>query len=140
MWPDQTLPDVGVDSEELTVLTIDGDSFTCARGASPITITSDMQIAILYSQSRYSLGEPATLTSDEFPVVDTGVELLVRDSQGSVSLYSVDSLDAVLGPGGGSAFLHTFVPTRSGQHFYRYSSDQRVQAEQDFFVRFSEVA
>lgn len=138
VWHDQTLPDLGVDAEELTILSIDMDDFTCAP-RDGIEITSDMQIAILYSQSRYDLDSPATLTSDEFPVSDTGVELRIRDSQGSVATYTTDALAAYLGPGGGSVFALTFLPEHSGQSFYRFDSDQRAQAEQDFFVRFSDV-
>jgi hypothetical protein len=138
VWEDQTLPDLGVDAEELTILTIDGDAMSCARGPVPISIRSDMQLAILYSQNRYSLDEPALIISNEFPVTDTGVELQVRDSQGSVTLHPRSDLGAFTGSGGGSAFSLSFAPNRSGQWYYRFLSDQRVQAEQDFFVRFSE--
>lgn len=138
-WHDQTLPTLGLDAEELTILTIDGDVMTCARGSEAIAIASDAQLAILYSQSRYYLGETAHIVSDEFPVSDTGVSLLVRDSQGSVATYSLPALSALAGVGGGSAFALSFNPSRSGQWFYRFESDQRVQGEQDFFVRFSEV-
>lgn len=139
-WEDQTLPDLGVNAEELTVLGIDGDTLTTApRGPNAISIQSDAQLAILYSQNRYSLHEPAMIFSEEFPTSDTGIVLDVRDSQGSIATYALSALQALVGSGGGSAFALSFAPARSGQWYYRFASDQRVQGEQDFFVRFSEV-
>jgi hypothetical protein len=139
LWEDQTLPDYGVDAEKITVLTIDMDDLTCVRGETPITIRSGLQIALLYSQSRYDLGIPAVITSEEFPVTDTVVELRVRDSQGSVSFYTTDELVPIVGPGGGSAFSKPLTPGVAGQWYYRFESEQRAQPEQDFYVRFSEV-
>lgn len=141
VWADQSLPDFGVNAEELTILTTDGDAFTCQRGTPAISIASNSQLALLYDQDRFDVYETALLLSDEFPVTDTGIELLVRDSQGSVSLYSLaDGLAALAGSGGGSAFSHSFAPARSGQWHYRFESDQRAQPEREFFVRFSDVS
>jgi hypothetical protein len=135
-WADQTLPDLGVDAETFTVLTIDGDDFTCDRPGPRIAIPADAQLAVLAVQGVSSVGEPLVLTSEEFPVTDSGVELHVRDAQGSVSTYNPS---ANAGSGGGEVYSQAITPARAGQHFYRFGSDQRVQAEQDFYVRFSEV-
>lgn len=135
VWPAQTIPDIGTNAEEPTVLSIDGDVFTVERGSPAITWTSDLQIAALRTVEAYSIGEPISL-AQEFPATDTGVELHMRAPGGTIENAT---LTESAGQNGGSAYTHSFEGSQSGKWFYSFASDQRVEPEQDFYVRFSEV-
>lgn len=135
VWPAQTIPSIGVDAEEATVLSIDGDVFTVERGSPAIPWTSDLQIAALRTVESYSIGESITLVQ-EFPATDTGVSLHLCSPRGYVETAA---LDEAVGENGGSAYTHSFEGSQSGKWFYTFASDQRVEAQQDFYVRFSEV-
>lgn len=135
VWPAQTVPRIGIDSEEPTVLSIDGDVFTVRRGVPAVAWTSDLQIAALSTAESYSIGEDITLVQ-EFAATDTGVTLSLRSPQGYIE---TPTLNEAVGENGGSAYTHSFEGSQSGKWFYCFASDQRVEPEQDFYVRYSEV-
>lgn len=130
----QTIPTLGTDSEEVTILTVTNDVLTCERSDDPIALTADMQLAALYTTTVYGRDESVTL-SKEFPDTDTGVALHLRTPGGAVSTPALVESAA----SGGSIYTRSFSADESGQWYYRFVSDQRTFAEDDFFVRFSEV-
>lgn len=136
VFPSQTIPDFGVDSEEVNVLTVDGDEFTFERGDNPVDITTGMVFAALATQTLYNIEEQVTL-SQEFPATDTNVALQLRSPGGAVGRYTSALQEEATD--GGSAYSLAFEANESGQWAYAFTSDQRVFGAQDFFVRFSEV-
>lgn len=69
IWPTNTIPTFGVDSEEVMVTEIDHDTFTIVRAAEPIEIQTGRAIACLGEIPTYDLN-------------DTFVAEEIRDSQG----------------------------------------------------------
>ncbi len=134
-WPSQTIPNLGVDSEEGQCVSVDGDVFTLVRPPNAVAITSGMQFAAFSIMPNYSIGETVTL-SEEFPADDTSPALTIRSPGGAVTTPALteDAADD-----GGSAYSLAFAPRESGEWHYVFTTDQRVHPEQDFYVRFSEV-
>jgi hypothetical protein len=133
-WPSQTIPKLGVDSEEGTVVSIDADTFTLVRPANAVPLTDGMQFSAFKIMPNYSIEETVTIT-EIFPATDTGVVLNVQSPGGAVSQETLT--EAVVDAG--SAYTASFEAEESGVWHYGFTSDQRVHPEQDFFIRFSEV-
>jgi len=136
VFPLQTIPTIGVNAEEVTVTEVEGDTLTIVRGDSPIAITSGLQLWATRTQTNYDNGATVTLSQD-FPDTDTTVYLMLRTPQGEVGRYGT-ALSSVDGEGV-TTYSFEFVVNESGQWYYGWASDQRVEPEQDFYVRFSEV-
>lgn len=131
-WPAQTIPTLGVDSEEGTVLTIEGDTVTIARPSNAVAITNGMQFAAQRTIPIYSLGQDVTLTG-LLPEADTDQRIVLRTPQGEVSEYS----GTQLADNGDGSFSYTFKLEDSGLWWYRWDSDQTVDVDSPLFVRHS---
>ena len=135
VWPIQALPTPD-NSEQLTVIDVEGDVFTLIRAASPIEVTSGLMIASLGSIPVYPLDSPISLKAT-FPVNDTGVALWLRNSQGEVGGYGTASSPSTVVNEGGGVYRFDFDPLDSGLWSARWESEQRVVYDGHFFVRFS---
>jgi hypothetical protein len=86
-----SIPKLGIDSEKLTVLDVDLDTFTIERSAghdAPIPIRAGMQIAAQGKIPTYQLGETLHLqVSFDEGGTDPG-SAYVRNSQGELFVYS----------------------------------------------------
>lgn len=136
-WPTQTIPSLGVDSEEGTCTSIDGDYLVIERPDNAVAITSGMSLSALRTLPLYNLEESISLSKD-FPALDTGVALQLRTPGGAIGRYT-DALTEAVADDGGSAYSLVFEANEGGRWFYVFTSDQRVTPEQDFYVRYSEV-
>lgn len=135
VWPSQTIPQIGVNAEEPTVVSIEGDVLTVVRGTEPVEWTSGLQLSALRTIDSYSIGDTISLVQ-EFPSTDTGVTLSLRTPNGAIE---TQPLVDVSGDPGYLSYSTSFEGTASGRWHYAFASDQRTEPEQDFYVRFSDV-
>lgn len=136
IFPVQTRPELGVNAEEVDVVDIDGDTFAIIRSVDPppIAITQSLQISALRTMTNYSEGESITL-AQVFPADDTNVVLTTIDPQGVLSAPALtEAVDDA-----GSAYSATLIAEGPGRWVYVFKSDQRVEPETDFYIRFSEL-
>ena len=128
VWPNQRIPDLGVNAEEPIVISIDGDNFIITRGDTPISITAGLQIAALSVTDVFHPGDDIVLT---FPLElsDTPFSLHIGMPDGMLDV--VTSLGVPEG---------TVNFTEGGlYHYYFGGSSGHRSPEQDFFIMYSEV-
>ena len=135
VWPVQTIPTVGVDSEEVMVVNIDHDEFTIERGVSPIDITEGLQISVLRTMPIYNESEQAVISHD-FGDNDPPYIVSIRSSQGDVVNYG--SAEGVIHDDEGIVAF-TFVPGAPGLWHTRIKSASIEAPEQSFFTSFSDT-
>lgn len=135
IFPVQTIPTLGVDSEEVEVVSIDHDDFTITRADDPISITSGLQIAALSTVPVSEEGGSITLRHT-FPDDEAPYMLRVRSPQGHPGTYV--AADGVSDDGNG-AVQYTFAPSGAGLWHGRWESDVDIASEFEFFVKFSDV-
>lgn len=131
VFPVQTIPERGVDSEEVTVTEIDGDDFTLVRAPDPIAITAGLQIAALRSIPVYAYDEEVTFRTT-FSTPDAPYRLRLRDPEGGTVI--LDATDDA----GGAAHVDYEV-AQGGVWNARWEGNSSFLPESSFFVRFSTV-
>ncbi|MGH8896325.1 MAG: hypothetical protein ACRDZ4_04705 [Egibacteraceae bacterium] len=136
IWTDDEVPILGDNAEELAVLTIEGDELTFERSSDPISITADMNIAVLSSVTVEVAGESVHVAAT-FPGAEGPYQLNLRKPSGG----TVVVLNADIEANGTRYPYFDFEPTgdEQGLWHYRWKSSDRVLPEDDFFVSFSEV-
>lgn len=131
VFPVQTIPERGVDSEEITVTSIDGDDFVIVRAGNPIHITAGLQLAALRSIPTYGYGEGVAFSAT-FPNADAPYRLHLRTPEGGT--VTLDGVDA-----GGGATHVSYEVEEGGVWNSRWESQNASLPESSFFVRFSNV-
>lgn len=129
-WPAQTIPTIGVDSEEGTVISIEGDSITVARGSAPVDIITGMQFAAVNTVTSYDLNQNVTLDYED--ALAAAVIFEVRTPQGYVEQFDGGTV--------GPDFSIEFEGTQAGLYHWRPLADTTDPGpERQFFIRFSDV-
>lgn len=131
VFPIQTIPTRGVDSEEVTVIEIQGDNFTIVRADDPIEITNTLQIAALRAIPVYAYREEVTFAGT-FASADGPYRLYLRDPEGGTVV--LDATD-----GGGGVVSAEYEVALGGVWNLRWQGEHTALSESSFFVRFSDV-
>lgn len=133
LWPADELPS-STNSEDVVVLSRDGDELTIARGSSPVEIEAGMMIAAVFTEV-YSISEAVTVSHD-FGADDRPYTLVLRNPQGEIGAYG--SATGVVDDGNGSAHF-SFDPGIGGWWWRRWESPGQVGNDEPFFVHFSDT-
>lgn len=135
VFPVQTIPELGVDSEEVTVTSIDHDDFCITRADVRVSIHSGMQVAALSTVPVSEEGGSITLRHT-FPHNEAPYMLRVRSPQGHPGTFlAADGLT----DNGSGAVQYTFAPSGPGMWHGRFESNVDIAPEFEFFVKFSDL-
>ncbi len=132
-WKGGSVPDIGVDAEEIVVSVMNEDDWTITRAAagSRASIEVGWLVAALRERSSYSRDVTVTLTHT-FTTANPPYTIHTRAPDGAAgSAFATNS-------GGGTA-TYSFDPDKSGVWFYRFSDLDEVGPERDFYVRHTAV-
>ncbi len=130
VWPSQQIPRLGINAEQPTVVSIDGDDLVLIRGTPGIAIQAGMQIAALHTVPLYNVDEDVVLTES---IVDADVVIFqVRSPDGF--------LDEIQSYHEGPDYEGTVSLDAEGLWHWRTLADSDEPGpEHTLFVRFSEV-
>ena len=134
VWPEGYVPN-SVNSEEVTVMDVDGDLFTILRAGEPVELHSGMMIAATDVVPVYEIGDDVTFSHD-FGSDDPPYRVIINAPLGEVGAYG--SATGVIDDGAGFTAFN-FDLSRGGLWRYRWESASDIGPERSFFVRFSDA-
>lgn len=136
IWPTNTVPQRGINAEEVTILDRDGDAFTFERGPVPVDITEGMSFALLNGEPIIHLLETYTLTYD-FGEDDPPYRIDIRKPNGAV--VTGEGTAYVTDNGSGSV-SYQLTADVSGLWYSRFTTGEGAASpEASFYVLPSDV-
>lgn len=132
IWYEGYVPN-SVNSEEVTVTSVDGDVLTVLRSMSPIELQAGMMIAATDVVPIYEIGEDVTVSHD-FSSHDPPYILVLHSPSGEVGAFG--SATGVIDDGNGFAAFN-FDLSRGGIWHYRWESASELGPEGTLFAKFS---
>jgi len=131
IWPTNTIPQRGVNAEEVTVLDRVGDTFTVERAPSPVDIQAGWNFALLSGQPVIDILETYTFAYD-FGAHDPDYRVDLHLPNGHIVSHEGT---AYVSDNGSGYVSYPVTATLSGQWFARFTSGSDVVSpEASIFV------
>lgn len=121
-WPKNTIPQRGINAEEVTVLDRVLDTFTIERAASPVAIEEGWNFALLTDQPVIHILETYTFAYD-FGADDPPYRIDLRKPNGH---FLSQEGTAYISDNGSGYASYPLAPTLSGQWYARFTSGSDV--------------